>query len=396
MLREQIAIRTLLPNRPPADLYEPHAREIAKAVLPQPAPCCADQECDAYTASMRWWRVQIGLRRSISALTDLIDSHDATETANCVIGSASVELVSANAAYRRRYDGELVTIHADGEHVLAVTPNHPVLTYRGWQAAGRVQKGDYLVGGRLTDRAAMAAPDVNDVPTTCEEMFAFLSRRGVVQRVSGARSMFHGDGTEAEINVVWPNSELRHEVVAARTQPPAQDMFSGSDVLRAESLLGCRDTRPSFGAAALTTARGMGGRSEGFPLLSAQSAHPEHLCFVDASDLNTTVDKAPTNGRATDLERNAQGLFAFTKYVAAHKVIHVERSAFSGHVYNFSTDQGWYIANGIVTHNCRCRNVVESRAMRGALVVLWQRTGRLLEQMRAQAAALEAAEKGDE
>jgi hypothetical protein len=83
MLNERIAIRTLLPSRPPEDLYEPHAREIAQAVLPQPEPCCADQECAAYAASMRWWRVQIGLRRTISGLSDLIDSHDATESANC-------------------------------------------------------------------------------------------------------------------------------------------------------------------------------------------------------------------------------------------------------------------------------------------------------------------------
>jgi hypothetical protein len=52
-------------------------------VLPQPVPCCADQECSAYTASMRWWRVHIGLRRSISALNDLIDDHDATDSADC-------------------------------------------------------------------------------------------------------------------------------------------------------------------------------------------------------------------------------------------------------------------------------------------------------------------------
>jgi hypothetical protein len=83
MLHERMAIRTLLPRRPPDDLYEPHAREIAQDVLPQPEPCCADQECDAYSASMRWWRVQVGLRRSISALNDLIDGHDATESADC-------------------------------------------------------------------------------------------------------------------------------------------------------------------------------------------------------------------------------------------------------------------------------------------------------------------------
>jgi hypothetical protein len=84
MLHERMVIRTLLPNRLPEDLYEPHAREIAQAVLPQPKPCCEDLDCSAYTASMRWWRVQIGLRRSISGLTELIHDHDATEGANCL------------------------------------------------------------------------------------------------------------------------------------------------------------------------------------------------------------------------------------------------------------------------------------------------------------------------
>jgi hypothetical protein len=84
MLHERMTIAIEVPGRRPEDLYEPHAREIAQAVLPQPEPCCAEQDCSAYTASMRWWRVQIGLRRSISGLTDLIASHDATETADCL------------------------------------------------------------------------------------------------------------------------------------------------------------------------------------------------------------------------------------------------------------------------------------------------------------------------
>jgi hypothetical protein len=86
MLHERMTIAVGVPSRPPEDLYEPHAREIAQAVLPQPEPCREDAkegEWDAYAASMRGWRVQIGLRRSISALNDLIEDHDATESANC-------------------------------------------------------------------------------------------------------------------------------------------------------------------------------------------------------------------------------------------------------------------------------------------------------------------------
>ncbi|WP_424411224.1 phage minor head protein [Pasteurella sp. PK-2025] len=35
------------------------------------------------------------------------------------------------------------------------------------------------------------------------------------------------------------------------------------------------------------------------------------------------------------------------------QVVSIERECFSGHVYNLETKDGWYIANGILTHNCR-------------------------------------------
>lgn len=35
------------------------------------------------------------------------------------------------------------------------------------------------------------------------------------------------------------------------------------------------------------------------------------------------------------------------------QVVSIERKCFSGHVYNLETKDGWYIANGILTHNCR-------------------------------------------
>ena len=35
-------------------------------------------------------------------------------------------------------------------------------------------------------------------------------------------------------------------------------------------------------------------------------------------------------------------------------VASVNRHSYSGYVYNLETSTGWYIANGVVTHNCRC------------------------------------------
>jgi len=36
-------------------------------------------------------------------------------------------------------------------------------------------------------------------------------------------------------------------------------------------------------------------------------------------------------------------------------IIKIERSNFSGHVYNLQTKSEWYLANNIITHNCRHR-----------------------------------------
>jgi hypothetical protein len=38
----------------------------------------------------------------------------------------------------------------------------------------------------------------------------------------------------------------------------------------------------------------------------------------------------------------------------ASRVVKTSRVCFTGHVFNLQTEGGWYVTNGIVTHNCRC------------------------------------------
>jgi uncharacterized protein YvpB len=47
----------------------------------------------------------------------------------------------------------------------------------------------------------------------------------------------------------------------------------------------------------------------------------------------------------------------FPGLIETDRVIHVEHSGFHGHVFDLSTDSHWYIANGILTHNCTCAAV---------------------------------------
>lgn len=42
-----------------------------------------------------------------------------------------------------------------------------------------------------------------------------------------------------------------------------------------------------------------------------------------------------------------------TRFIGTDNIISIERDFFSGHVYNLETESGYYVANGIITHNCR-------------------------------------------
>jgi hypothetical protein len=53
----------------------------------------------------------------------------------------------------------------------------------------------------------------------------------------------------------------------------------------------------------------------------------------------------------------SEGLHAFASNISFDRVLNVSRRGFSGHVYNLETKTGWYIANGILTHNCRCTSI---------------------------------------
>jgi hypothetical protein len=54
------------------------------------------------------------------------------------------------------------------------------------------------------------------------------------------------------------------------------------------------------------------------------------------------------------METNSKVLDPFARNIEFDRVLKVSRRSFSNHVYNLETKTGWYIADGILTHNCRC------------------------------------------
>lgn len=58
------------------------------------------------------------------------------------------------------------------------------------------------------------------------------------------------------------------------------------------------------------------------------------------------------DGSSADAGGSSDRAHALSRLVAPVEVVEVERRKFAGQVYNLETSQGWFISDGILTHNC--------------------------------------------
>src|SRR6185437_8018173 len=75
----------------------------------------------------------------------LTDPPDCPVHPNCLTGNTTVSASGVAASFDRWYEGEVITLTILGVEDLTVTPNHPILTQRGWIAAGALKLTDQLM-----------------------------------------------------------------------------------------------------------------------------------------------------------------------------------------------------------------------------------------------------------
>jgi len=327
----------------------------------------------------------------------------------CLTGDTLVTPVGAIAAVtERRYDGDLVIIRtARGEH-LACTPNHPILTERGWISAGALHVGAYVLGCRVRD--GMSGVGLNDEhrPSRIHEI-AEAARRSPHMFASPMPLTdpdFHGDGRGSEVAIIWTDRSLRdreesvlletfmESALVARHAPGVfdaqRDLTAVSERLersahrsmrggRLRAALSRGHPRPlqAFGFGLGSTGEteaaedarddrprnGIGQRQRQLRLAPSVSSGDLSLWnvppWLGTGRFNeSNGDAALTETRQDDRQGNMEILRDACRRLAGEispdRVIHVECHSYSGHIYNLQTEYGIYIANGIVTHNCRC------------------------------------------
>lgn len=106
----------------------------------------------------------------------------------------------AQAATLRWFEGELIELTTASGDLLTVTPNHPILTRKGWKPAGLLDEGDEVVRCADVERASSLVPDEYQRPALIEDVARACGVTSVVVPVSPEH--FHGDGQGSQVCVV--------------------------------------------------------------------------------------------------------------------------------------------------------------------------------------------------
>lgn len=137
-------------------------------------------------------------------------ARDSERFANCLTGDARVlPLGRLLRVYRSRYDGPMFRLKTASGDEFTATPNHNVLTLRGWVAVKSLRVGDELCDAGRGQRALLADPGVSDMPPKISEIYHAAKGRSGSERVQGSCVDFHGDAPVGDVDVVEVCGDLQ-------------------------------------------------------------------------------------------------------------------------------------------------------------------------------------------
>lgn len=318
---------------------------------------------------------------------------------NCFTGSTQVSLANGcRNVWRHWYDGDLIVLVVNGEPV-ECTPNHPILTGRGWLPAHMIEQGDYLVA-RSPDRVDGVDRQINERVSSFDDLFVAAARSHTPTLSAPDKFNFHGDIPKSDVDCVSVDDHLPLRIEVPSPEQFEKFVFAAPDRF-------CGDAVPRARAEIAETCRSSGA-GDFDALVGGEFGHSEACgraaisqndsgAFQDADydvprasvhfgqledaytgliggddQLGALLDFQTSRGSGdfkTDPRAECGGETAGAAFVteregaerfaAGYRGLRVEQKIvriFSGHVYTLESETGWYEVSSamIVSKNCRC------------------------------------------
>lgn len=236
---------------------------------------------------------------------------------NCFAPWTPISRVGLRSAMRHDYTGDMIELSLGGMVNLSVTPNHPILTRRGWVAAGEVKEGDYLFHSSFgNDGAVGSSFDIEAMDARADQLYNAAKALGSVMRARRCVVDFHGHVPDEDVDIVAIPRGLGDAIKARRLQSFHKRLFAFPDVAQGR-LVAFRMQLASMGIFAATSNRFM---SRGRALLSGAWRSVKvaaSVAFGNVWPLKPQIIKALVDGSAANADSvgDTQNRVSLTKHI---------------------------------------------------------------------------------
>lgn len=292
----------------------------------------------------------------------------AEEVINCFVGETIIHSESPiKHSFKHLYSGELIKIITASGIEFTSTPNHPILTDKGWVACGELNKFDNLVVGTIGKNfVSRVNPNKNNVPVTMSDFHDFGDMMFSSKRIAGVNINFHGDIPDSDVEIKTSKGLLMNRIMSVIFKPFKRFNFKFAnptiEFLHTDSTvdkftLGGRMRTPCY----------LSIFNKCFLFRIRKHIHSVYKSFLAITPFNVIGKQKIFNDTTIDIKLLRKTIFGLPRKIEFDNVLSIERLVLDNtHVYNLHTKNNLYLVNsisqnkqssnskGIIVHNCHC------------------------------------------
>ena len=272
---------------------------------------------------------------------------------NCFTGDVKVASDSeVIRSYKHMYYGKLITIKTSGGVDFTCTPNHPILTPRGWIAAELLNDGDnILVTFRSNNVLSRIYPNIKHGFSRFDTFHKFMNMPWS-NRAVGMSVNFHGDVSTSDVEIVTKKRFLRENRNPSGRNGVAKlflkfpDKAFSSFCSFGKHIL--RVCAPALGD--------IGRKCICLSFLFGHIRHSDKHGFRPSTDMNVVLPEYSIDNSPAETMLKRELIDRLPGKVFLDHVVSVEVSSSNCHVYNLQTESGYYFVNSNIPQDAEMRN----------------------------------------
>lgn len=272
---------------------------------------------------------------------------------NCFVADTGVMTNSEILrSYRHDYEGDLFTIKTAGGVEFTCTPNHPILTLRGWIPAHALHNGDdILVALRIDSRIFGFDPYIKHVFPRFDAVHKF-GEKCSREWATHLNVDFHGDTPTSDVEIITHKGFLRSNRDSSRCKGVNKLLFKSTNMTFPYKRTFMEHLRRIW----FSSFSVICGRCKTLAFFGRSLAHAKIHGLRPIAWGNSGCFKSIIDNRSRYSKILSECLNGFSGIVCADKIVSIDINFSHCDVFNLQSENGYYYVNSRISQNCQENN----------------------------------------